>query len=59
MGAVCSLEAALLTRNVLKLVLYEPGMNVTGEDIYPPGFIDLRILGFGCRSQIRTLLKTV
>jgi hypothetical protein len=35
MGAVCSLEAALLTRNVLKLVLYEPGMNVTGEDIYP------------------------
>ena len=39
MGAVCSLETALLTRNVLKLVLYEPGMNVTGEDIYPPGFI--------------------
>jgi hypothetical protein len=30
----------LLTRNVLKLVLYEPGMNVTGEDIYPPGFIE-------------------
>jgi hypothetical protein len=27
MGAVCSLEATLLTRNVLKLVLYEPGMN--------------------------------
>jgi hypothetical protein len=21
-------------------VLYEPGMNVTGEQIYPPGFID-------------------
>ena len=39
-GAVCSLEAALLTRNVRKLVLYEPGMNVTGEQIYPPGFID-------------------
>jgi pimeloyl-ACP methyl ester carboxylesterase len=39
-GAVCALEAALLTRNVRKLVLYEPGMNVTGEQIYPPGFID-------------------
>jgi pimeloyl-ACP methyl ester carboxylesterase len=38
-GAVCALEAALLTRNVRKLVLYEPGMNVTGEQIYPPGFI--------------------
>ena len=39
-GAVCALEAALLTRNLRKLVLYEPGMNVTGEQIYPPGFID-------------------
>jgi pimeloyl-ACP methyl ester carboxylesterase len=39
-GAVLALEAALLTRNVRKLVLYEPGMNVTGEEIYPPGFID-------------------
>jgi pimeloyl-ACP methyl ester carboxylesterase len=39
-GAVCALEAALLTRNIRKLVLYEPGMNVTGDEIYPPGFID-------------------
>ena len=39
-GALCALEAALLTRNVRKLVLYEPGMNVTGEQIYPPGFIE-------------------
>jgi pimeloyl-ACP methyl ester carboxylesterase len=39
-GALCTLEAALLTRNVRKLVLYEPGINVTGEQIYPPGFID-------------------
>ncbi len=39
-GALCALEAALLTSNVRKLVLYEPGMNVTGEQIYPPGFID-------------------
>ena len=40
MGAVCSLEAALLTSKVRKLVLYEPGMNVSGEQVYPPGFID-------------------
>jgi pimeloyl-ACP methyl ester carboxylesterase len=39
-GAVCALEAALLTSNVRKLVLYEPGMNVTGEQVYPPGFVD-------------------
>jgi pimeloyl-ACP methyl ester carboxylesterase len=39
-GAVCALEAALLTSNVRKLVLYEPGMNVTHEEMYPPGFID-------------------
>jgi pimeloyl-ACP methyl ester carboxylesterase len=35
-----ALEAALLTSNVRKLVLYEPAMNVTGEEVYPPGFID-------------------
>jgi pimeloyl-ACP methyl ester carboxylesterase len=39
-GALCALEAALLTRNVRKLVLYEPGMNVTGEQVYLPGLID-------------------
>jgi pimeloyl-ACP methyl ester carboxylesterase len=39
-GAVCSPEAALLTSNVRKLVLYEPGMNVTSGRVYPPGFID-------------------
>jgi pimeloyl-ACP methyl ester carboxylesterase len=39
-GALCALEAALLTRNVRKLVLYEPGLNVSDEQIYPPGLID-------------------
>ncbi len=29
-GVLCALEAALLTRNVLKLVLYEPGLDLTG-----------------------------
>ena len=38
-GAV-RLEAALLTRDVRKLVLYEPGIEVAGEEIYPPRRID-------------------
>ncbi len=33
-GALCALEAALLTRNVRKLVLYDPGIEVAGEEIY-------------------------
>ena len=39
-GALCALEAALLTRNVSKLVLYEPGIEVASEEIYPPEVIE-------------------
>jgi pimeloyl-ACP methyl ester carboxylesterase len=39
-GALCALEAALLTRNIHKLVLYDPGIEVVGEEIYPPEVID-------------------
>lgn len=35
-GALCALEAALLTSNVARLVLYEPAFP-TGEPLYPPG----------------------
>lgn len=35
-GAICSLEAALLTKNIARLVLYEPPIPA-GIDIYPPG----------------------
>ena len=38
-GAICSLEAALLTKNVGKLILYEPPIPA-GIDIYSPGAID-------------------
>ncbi len=38
-GGLCSLEAALLTKKISKLVLYEPPIN-PGLDLYPPGFID-------------------
>lgn len=34
-GAVCSLEAALLTENILRMVLYEPPIP-TGLPMYPP-----------------------
>jgi pimeloyl-ACP methyl ester carboxylesterase len=39
-GALCALEAALLTRNVRKLVLYDPGIEVSGQEIYPPEVIE-------------------
>jgi pimeloyl-ACP methyl ester carboxylesterase len=39
-GALCALEAALLTRNVRRLVLYDPGIEVAGEGIYPPEVIE-------------------
>src|ERR671910_1453332 len=35
-GGLCALEAALRTRNVRKLVLYDPGIEVAGGEIYPP-----------------------
>src|SRR3712207_3018923 len=35
-GALVALEAALLTRSVRKLVLYDPGIEVEGEVVSPP-----------------------
>lgn len=57
-GALCSLEGALLTRNVRKLVLYEPPVDVTGERINPPGVIDRMeaMLEAGDREGIVTTL---
>ena len=39
-GALCALEAALLAKNVRKSVLYDPGIEVVGEEIYPPEVIE-------------------
>ncbi len=39
-GALCALEATLLTRNVRKLVLYDPGIELAGEKIYPHEVIE-------------------
>ncbi len=57
-GALCSLEGALLTRNVRKLVLYEPPVDVTGERINPPGVVDRMetMLEAGDRDGVVTTL---
>jgi pimeloyl-ACP methyl ester carboxylesterase len=39
-GGICALEAARLTANIRKLILYEPPTPVEGVPIYPPGAID-------------------
>jgi pimeloyl-ACP methyl ester carboxylesterase len=39
-GALCALEASLLTNNVRKLVLYEPAIPLPGTPIYAEGVID-------------------
>jgi pimeloyl-ACP methyl ester carboxylesterase len=39
-GALCALEAASLTRNIRKLILYEPAIPLPGVPLYPEGVID-------------------
>ncbi len=39
-GAVCSLEAALRTLHLRKLVLYEPPLPLPGITLYPEGSIN-------------------
>jgi len=39
-GALCALEATLLTRNIRKLILYEPAIPLPDVTIYPEGVID-------------------
>jgi pimeloyl-ACP methyl ester carboxylesterase len=54
-GALCALEAALLTRNnVRTLVLYDPGIEVAGQEIYPREVIERleALLGAGDRDGV-------
>jgi pimeloyl-ACP methyl ester carboxylesterase len=39
-GGICSMEASLLTKNVRKLILYEPPVPIPGVQIYPTGIVD-------------------
>jgi pimeloyl-ACP methyl ester carboxylesterase len=53
-GALCALEAALLTSKVHKLVLYDPGIEVAGEEIYPNEVIERleALLEVGDRDEV-------
>jgi pimeloyl-ACP methyl ester carboxylesterase len=56
-GGWCALEAALLTRNLRKLVLYEPvGISLPGVSMYPEGILDRiqALLDAGDREAVLT-----
>jgi pimeloyl-ACP methyl ester carboxylesterase len=57
-GALCALEAALLTPNVHKLILYEPAIPLPGVVLYPDGVIDRlqALLDAGDRDGLLTVL---
>ncbi len=59
-GALCSLEAARLTRNLASLVLYEPPLPLPGILIQPPGVLDRleQQLAAGDRGAILTTFMT-
>ncbi len=56
-GAICALEAALLTPHIHKLILYEPPIPVEGVSIYPDGSIDQldALLAAGKREEVLTM----
>ena len=61
-GALVALEAALLTPNVRKLVLYDPGIEVGGEEIYPYEVVEMldALLEHGDRDGvIETTMREV
>ena len=53
-GALCTLEATLLTTNVRKLVLYDPGIEAAGQEIYLHEVIERleALLGAGDRDGV-------
>ena len=61
-GALCALEASLLTRNIRKLVLYEPPVRVVGEETAPYEVVDRleALLEAGDRDGVvATMLREV
>ncbi|HBY98326.1 MAG: alpha/beta hydrolase [Ardenticatenaceae bacterium] len=55
-GALCALEAALLTRNLRQLVVYEPALPLPGVSLYPAGVIERlqALLDAGDREGVLT-----
>jgi len=61
-GGLCALEAALRTRNIRRLVLYEPlSFSLPGRPVYPEGFIDRlqTLIDTGDREGALTLFYRV
>jgi pimeloyl-ACP methyl ester carboxylesterase len=57
-GALCALEAALLTQNLRKLVLYEPAIPLPGVLLYPEGVVERlqALLDAGDRGGVLTIV---
>jgi pimeloyl-ACP methyl ester carboxylesterase len=57
-GALCSLEAAMRTMNVGRLVLYEPPLPVGFENVYPPEIVNKMeaLLAAGDRDGVVMLM---
>ena len=53
-GALCALEAALLAKNIRKLVLYDSGIEVASQEIYLHEVIEQleALLGAGDRDGV-------
>ena len=61
-GAVCTLEAALLTDNVVKLILYEPALADEESEIFPEELlqqIDDRLAANDMAGALRVILRNV
>lgn len=61
-GAICALEAALLTDNIAKLVLYEPAIAEEGVEIFPEALlqrIDKRLAENDLEGSLRTVFQGV
>jgi pimeloyl-ACP methyl ester carboxylesterase len=56
-GGICSLEAALLTPQLGKLVLYEPPIPIQSEPIYSPGIIE-RLESLAAAREYEKVLGT-
>jgi pimeloyl-ACP methyl ester carboxylesterase len=55
-GAICALEAALLTPKLRKLILYEPPIPVGGVEVHPAGWLERMqaLLATGDREGVVT-----
>lgn len=61
-GAICTLEAALITDNITKLVLYEPALADQGDEIFPEELlqrIDDRLDADDMEGALTVLLDSV